>query len=538
VTTDDLLADLDADLLRGVALHSCLSGLGKYWSNNSNYDQARRLTFPTDFFNDFLSHDWGTSVWLKYLSLLIYYNATAAVTASTLISAFLGICVAYEVLPAMNWLPSLGYGVFLALLFFWQHLRRIFWKPMVVFLDKLCIPQNDEELKARCIFGLAGFLDRAETLVVLWSPRYFCRLWCTYEIATWLKNRRTVKPVVFVPVQISILFIICFVVVSCVQITTTIARTMLLQSEVSAEESWSADTIFFLIACNVVMACVLLPMCFNFWTEMFKDVAELNRQLSAFRVQDTQCFCCTHKHRDPTTGHAVQCDRELIYGVLQKWYGTGYGGMDYLDVFNSLVREQLATPIERKLQDNTLLLQYLARAGLASLTPWLANLIPMWTKILSDEGPAFAFRNIGAEVYLVLLVFTMLHVSMLIGKAGVELRASLNRTFLACCQAMFEVLMALMLWFPFSITVFMTDVGSYLPFLPLGTLFLANVYLYWPGFSRQGKNAFQRASFSRKEIRRSPSPPALQRGPSTPTLDIPRALVSPQELNEHDLFSI
>ena len=32
-----------------------------------------------------------------------------------------------------------------------------------------CLPWDLRQ--ARCIFGLAGFLDRAETLVVLWSPR-------------------------------------------------------------------------------------------------------------------------------------------------------------------------------------------------------------------------------------------------------------------------------------------------------------------------------------------------------------------------------
>ena len=43
----------------------------------------------------------------------------------------------------------------------------------------LCIPQDDAEKKSQCIYGLASFLNKSDDLIVLWSPRYFSRLWCT-----------------------------------------------------------------------------------------------------------------------------------------------------------------------------------------------------------------------------------------------------------------------------------------------------------------------------------------------------------------------
>ena len=43
---------------------------------------------------------------------------------------------------------GLRYVVYLLVLCFWQRLRRVFFRPLIVFVDKLCIAQHDEELKA------------------------------------------------------------------------------------------------------------------------------------------------------------------------------------------------------------------------------------------------------------------------------------------------------------------------------------------------------------------------------------------------------
>ncbi|CAE7474062.1 unnamed protein product [Symbiodinium pilosum] len=80
----------------------------------------------------------------------------------------------------------IGHLTFIIFICFWQRIREVFKTPHIVFLDKLCISQEDQILKEKGILGLAAFLSRAETLLVLWSPRYFRRLWCTYELATFL----------------------------------------------------------------------------------------------------------------------------------------------------------------------------------------------------------------------------------------------------------------------------------------------------------------------------------------------------------------
>lgn len=48
----------------------------------------------------------------------------------------------------------------------------------------------DKFLQERGILGLASFLDRSECLTILWSSRYFSRIWCTFEVAAFLRNEQ------------------------------------------------------------------------------------------------------------------------------------------------------------------------------------------------------------------------------------------------------------------------------------------------------------------------------------------------------------
>ena len=48
---------------------------------------------------------------------------------------------------------------------------------------------KDPVKKKKGIQGLGCFLDRSKTLTILWSPRYFSRLWCGFELATFLRHK-------------------------------------------------------------------------------------------------------------------------------------------------------------------------------------------------------------------------------------------------------------------------------------------------------------------------------------------------------------
>ena len=99
----------------------------------------------------FLSHDWETSRFMKTLTLLLCFNSRAGAVAA--------LCWAIGLAALKAW-AAIGNGwnfttylVFFIFLLFWQRMKcRLF--PTMVFLDKLCIHQEDDELKQKGILAL------------------------------------------------------------------------------------------------------------------------------------------------------------------------------------------------------------------------------------------------------------------------------------------------------------------------------------------------------------------------------------------------
>ena len=72
------------------------------------------------------------------------------------------------------------------------------------------------------------------------------------------------------------------------------------------------------ILCPVTL--VLLPLMNYLGMSIMRDVYRLPDELNKFRLQDAECFCCTHHHRHPETGQELICDRELVYQTLTDLY--------------------------------------------------------------------------------------------------------------------------------------------------------------------------------------------------------------------------
>ena len=77
-----------------------LRGFGMEWRSHSEAFLWRpHLTKETKSFNFFFSHDWDTSGWLKYFTILCFLNGTAAATAAFVGGLSFGLLAAFEVLP-------------------------------------------------------------------------------------------------------------------------------------------------------------------------------------------------------------------------------------------------------------------------------------------------------------------------------------------------------------------------------------------------------------------------------------------------------
>ncbi|CAE7444673.1 unnamed protein product, partial [Symbiodinium pilosum] len=125
-----------------------------------------------------------------------------------LVSILIGVLRGSGALIDERWTVIFGHGIFLLVLVFWQRFRRLFKRPRQVFLDKLCVAQYDAGLKMQGILGMPAFLLNSHDLVVLLTPQYFRRLWCTFELATFMKEPAKRKRIRFMPLKTTAILVL------------------------------------------------------------------------------------------------------------------------------------------------------------------------------------------------------------------------------------------------------------------------------------------------------------------------------------------
>ncbi|CAL1159465.1 unnamed protein product [Cladocopium goreaui] len=386
---EELQTEVQPELLRGVPLDVCLSGNGQHFARPDpgmfKVDvNLYRLSRQTKRFKAFLSHDWNTSRWLKLLSLLVIYNSRAAFVSSLLVTICVGVLQAAHLIPKVWWTTSLVFAVFPFMFCFWQRIRSFLRIPVVVFFDKLCIPQHDEELKRNGIFGLAGFLDHADELTILWSHRYFSRLWCTYEISTFLRDSEKPKPILVMPVKLAVVLVIFSAAMHVVMLGFSILEELRNSygwelNSVSALPEGRMRDMFNKNALYLPFLGPVMPLLYYIGIGMMEDLAALPDQLSKFRVQDAGCFCCANGHRHPDTGKELPCDRLLIFKMLKRWYGKVGDRKEqwqHLERFNQLVQEELASKVLRKMGSDMLPWNYSFYMLIPGVLPDISALIP------------------------------------------------------------------------------------------------------------------------------------------------------------------
>lgn len=452
-------------LLRGVPACDMLGNFGSHWEGLAG--GQHELSEPVDMLDDFISHDWDTGRWRKFFTLCVVYNGRPASCISICAGAFL--CVLQTLFPAIRlglfkstmttnehsktgasertytfdtpfWSIFVCPMVFAVVFLFWQRILKLFGsKRRMCFVDKHCINQTDPVLKHAGVYALAGFLAHSDRLVLLWSPRYFKRLWCSFELATWLHLGNDLsKSVVFVPVN---LVLTSFAVFMCTQVLTA--------------------TLHFGIGIGLPLPVFYVFALFTYacWVHAVRrscrDMRLLPKQLASFDVRETQCYCCTNKHIDPMTGKPMTCDRQVVYGTLKKWFGSkacADDDDDHLRIFNGLVRTIFAREVMHKT----------GRAG-ASYTSVLFMLTPQvwkicdWLPIYSDVGEAdYALSGI-IELFLftfatvpITISLTMRALVALDGRIGIVTWSRMLDAVVSLFAAILLLIGFVVLWFAIS----------------------------------------------------------------------------------------
>eukprot|EP00929_Paragymnodinium_shiwhaense_P089001 TRINITY_DN49275_c0_g1_i1.p1 TRINITY_DN49275_c0_g1~~TRINITY_DN49275_c0_g1_i1.p1 ORF type:complete len:653 (+),score=48.72 TRINITY_DN49275_c0_g1_i1:163-2121(+) len=297
-----LPSKVDLGMLRATPVSEVLSGFGRHFSGNAAKASDYKLSKSVDEIDDFISHDWRTGRVQKVITLCYIYNRYPAFIASFIAAIPLGLLGSRSDDEGTMARYSCPF-IWLTFFFFWQRMRSLFRRPRFAFLDKLCIHQTDPEQKTEGILGLAGFLGASQRMVVLWSPHYFQRLWCTYELAAWchLHGMESDRMELFSVPAATLQFLL-----TAVLALKNVMGAVLFQLGVPG------------MAPSVLAGFVVTPF-FLRLPNVVSDMVKLPRQLETYRIHEAKCFCCTHDHLHPETSEELFCDRELIYQTLQKW---------------------------------------------------------------------------------------------------------------------------------------------------------------------------------------------------------------------------
>jgi len=336
----------DVSLLRAVPSTTALQGFGCAFRSDTGSisidTHAYKLSRQVREIHDFISHDWATGRWSKTVLLLLVYNGPAGLIASLVTSAVVAALQVDSValLPKPSprkdlisgesilvargmWCTLLGPLSFLVFLLFWQRIRRALTMPIrMLFVDKFCVDQVNDERKQAAILGLAAFLRHSKRLVVCWTPRYFTRLWCMYEIASWHHLEKDFELVEFRPVSEALLV---FLSGSGACTYVLITELALLPFDLSPDQELQAK-------------CLLLVIMFAIWiraTQLFtRELSLLGRQLAGFSITHSNCFCCANSHVRPDTFECIPCDRDYVYQALGRWHSSKTG--EFKDVQRAL----------------------------------------------------------------------------------------------------------------------------------------------------------------------------------------------------------
>ena len=352
---------------------------------------------------------------------------------------------------------------------FWQRFRRLIGCPHVVFFDKMCIDQKNEESKIKGILGLAAFLDRSEHLFILWSDHYFSRLWCAYELATFLRDPLFQKPVTLFPVAMSEMITVATF-VGMLSITSSYVSRGVTGADINdatgAENG--ADAVALNVLCDLVIIVILFPVACFIGLGLMKDLAQLDQQLKDFRVVESKCFCCTYDHVHPQTGQPLPCDRLLIYDMLRRWYGAQEDvHQEHLDRFDNAVRTSLRQSALRSADDAKMPSGLVFYLSLVIVSPNLAGAAKeLATKATFLEVLRYILHRYVSTLLLMAWFFWLYFKLCILGAALARWMPKCAAVIITSCLLFFSV--ALVYGAMFLPSVFMEEI--WWEFLPLVTL--------------------------------------------------------------------
>ena len=347
-----------------------------------NFAAALRGGCDRDFFyksrkshkiSTFWSHSWHGGQCKKILTLLTLYNGFAALLGGFFVAILMMILFDFDLLPgwergsrdgnfSMWCLPS-GFLVTTLVMLLWRSRHNIF-------LDRICISQQDDDLKAQAIFSLAGLLKKSDVMLILWDPTWTQRLWCLFELAAFLKSKKVasgkqaliVRPIFFGPISIAIFIFCCAV---CIPFTTT---------PVSSDQTF---TLMFSSGTGLLVGFVVGYPTILTLRNYFQNLDIMRQQLLEVSFDTTKSSCCEQNHQSPS-GQPVLCDRKVVKECVNIWFGSQ-------EAFEQHVRSEVLEILTLSLQERVFTMTWV----LAVTSPFLWAFMDLSASLIGHPETRF-----------------------------------------------------------------------------------------------------------------------------------------------------
>lgn len=303
---------VSADVIRAVQVCDALGNFGanlrKPWLSQHT------LSYPTTKIRTFWSHSWHGRAWKKYVTLLLFYHGTAALTVASMGAAVVSWLFSFEILPPLLqpgeedtyfhclWTKPVGLVLYCIVLLFGR-------RSDPVFLDVICIDQQDQTEKAKGILSIGAFLKSSDSMLVLWDATFCDRLWCMFEIAAFARSRSEgSKPKLLIrPTELTICHI-------------SQAATVLLVTIVSDFVPLSGDGGFMwaLQAVNALIFGATFYANMAIYRGCFRSMEADGEKLARFSLASVKSSCCDDNHQ----ASCGLCDRQITNKCITSWWGT------------------------------------------------------------------------------------------------------------------------------------------------------------------------------------------------------------------------
>lgn len=284
----------DPVLLRSSCSADVLRQWGQVLDRSQDASDWDIWSTQTDHLDVFISHNWSMNRQDKFVILALHLNFRAAITCTTLTVVVTALLTLFGVLPTIRllyvewwspWCQVAGSVVFLLALFCWQEVGRFSpWRGKLLFLDKACINQRDDDLKRRGIEHLAAFVYHSWSMLICYSDEYLQKLWTVYEVANFLVlhpgsalHIRHAYFAKFVVICIAIL-LVCNMVQHVLHVPGIIENT-----EMSVKAASFTLTALFAVPISITAGIMTVTLT--------RERMNISKRMERFRFAEAKCAC-------------------------------------------------------------------------------------------------------------------------------------------------------------------------------------------------------------------------------------------------------